>query len=483
MDPKTFAANMIGLAEYFEAQAVVAGFDLASVRRSQSVSFVSMIGSLRNINIAEATELTRTITSGIWGPDEVRSLSDAVAKRLTAGMTNSQGKKTQECAFVENYPTKLEWETIGDTRTPLNNKVKVIAIRCNKIGIVNPSEHLAARLTAILILHGLGTPSMDSTSQHEVLLDVKREIKALAKGTPFPFAHIFCYPDSPSDLPADVLKYAYNNGAEDPCAVSINDLDRVASAVPLRNTNKALRSGQGKGTLALPAAAPPNADAFAQFQEYQMRMYQQQMCGGGFSAGHGGVPIGPPQFEKKPPLALGDADAAPASAPASTWRAASFSVPAASGAAQSPSSGTQRDISVKPDDSAAAGQPLPNDASAVEQMEATTLAAIKAKKAATASATHHKKKPAAAPQAKAKAKAHAKAVTHRPPMPTKKAGKIAPISYNGGTIYVSVVKEAFRVLPTVGDRVDKAVLWSVHGGRANAWKRALEIIDAARASD
>ena len=88
-----------------------------------------------------------------------------------------------------------------------------------------------------------------------------------------------------------------------------------------------------------------------------------------------------------------------------------------------------------------------------------------------AKATNAKGKPADVKK-KLKTETHALPIAKgRPPVSYK------TLVYNGGTIYHSNGKKAFRVLPRTGDRVDKAFPYSKIGVKA-AWGKACACIEA-----
>ena len=68
-----------------------------------------------------------------------------------------------------------------------------------------------------------------------------------------------------------------------------------------------------------------------------------------------------------------------------------------------------------------------------------------------------------------------------PPAPLGSPKSPPPaVLWNGGKIYTSWSKRAYRVMRTASDRVDVAVSWSAFESQDKAWARALQLIQEQR---
>ena len=538
----TVLADIAQVGAYIASHVGMPNVDLDVMREAQVVSIVNKISALRSLDIPESTALVTAIRGTAFTANQIGMLVAAVNERLVAaGQNHNDNAQPQSFMHLQNYVPASTWAYLEGDHPPSTKQSHIMEL-LRALGVTNPDEGSQAHIASFLILvarHDVQTP----LEKYELKVDVKKlllppkrkAMRTRAREVPF----IAEYPeDAAKGLPPAMFAAIYPGGPPAPRQVAgLIDLEHD---FPKRKTHKSLRGSPvapAQPLLQLGGAAPANMNTFITGLLQQFMNSQSDSCPITYAGGRGRPPargaalpalgadgdspagegsmmhFRPPkrartgfsdEFDDSPggcadAHAVGDgAMRPPACSAPSTAAYGDVKVdanPAATHAHHAPLGGIEmgdpekgcvRVGGMKP--------PMTVGASSVEALVARQRKAFAARDTDKAASGKSKKgkakavmaKPAAAiPSAKAKAAAPSKAAVrsaHEPPRPkmpsTKKQS--APIIWFGGKIYISLSKEAFRVLPSVGDKVDKIFTWRVCGGANIAWSQALDFISETR---
>ena len=532
-------ADIAQVGAYIASHVGMPSVDLDCMREAQVVSIVNKISALRSLDITESTSLVTAIRGTAFTADQIGMMVVAVNERLVAaGQNHNDNAQPQSFMYLQNYLPASAWAYLEGDHPPSTKQSHIIEL-LRALGVTNPDEGSQAHIASFLILvarHDVHTPlekyELKTDVKNLLLPPKKKAMRTRARVVPF----IAEYPeDAAKGLPPAMFAAIYPGGPPAPRQVAgLIDLEHD---FPKRKTHKSLRGSPvapAPPLLQLGGAVPANINTFLTGL-YQQFMRGQSDCPITYAGGRGRPPargaalpapgadgdspagdgsimhFRPPkrartdfsdEFDDSPggcadAHAVGDGAMRPPACPApSTLACGDVMVeakPAATHAHHAPlgdiemgdpEKGCTRVGGMKP--------PMTVAASSVDALVARQRKAFAARdKAASGKGKKGKEKevmakPAAAiPRAKAKAAASSKAAkrsAHEPPRPkmpsTKKQSE--PIIWFGGKIYISLSKEAFRVLPSVGDKVDKIFTWRVCGGANIAWAQALDFISETR---
>lgn len=498
--------------------------DLAgSVMASLVGNLATQVRTCESMSVTDATTLLSKIGATQLPSDTKKSLSVDVAARLASSIGGTPAKVTsQSFANMETYLTKNDWAVLDAPGESGVIKQSVILDRMRHINLQFPDEQSVRHIVVCcaLLAH---TEMPTAAERYEMVAAVKLALRP-RKGAERSTELITKYPADPSLMPPAIYK---GYGADVPICRGIRGLNEVH--IPLRSSSKHLRA----------AKAPHESDGNAAQMMYQFMASLAQQQAPRFVKPQmplkllpPGLPIraladgevttptkttsdsGGDSVQTSPsdaaaavtPSAVATSPAAPpvGAHSASASAGGSLHVPRRVGAndvdkvlATSAAAFAQRAaLKIKDkvhDDHHGGDEAKEEDEEAEEQPRGVKRTATQATAKAKAKG---KAKAAPAAKAKAKAKANAKVpaakttttkavakkaaskATPKPPMP-RVDGKSqpGPTRYGGGVIYVSFGKQAFRVIPGPGVKVDKAMHWTQFNSKSAAWAAALEYVD------
>jgi hypothetical protein len=152
---------------------------------------------------------------------------------------------------VHNYLTEPDIQQLKDKLLPVSPKLRIVVLRVVDCGCRYPSEETIRNIVALV---GVLSEIVDPTPAqlHEYVLDVKKHIKAHAKGLPSSLPYLWVYPEYPGRLPAIYYEAGYPAAAPVSLDLSVS-LARMDSQVPLRMTNKSLAAVVPNAAQAAPS--------------------------------------------------------------------------------------------------------------------------------------------------------------------------------------------------------------------------------------
>jgi hypothetical protein len=516
----TLCNDLANLTAYFASQRCIAGIDVNVAMNSHSMSIATRIQHITALNVHQSTQLINAVKDGPWTDEQKSTIVSAISERLANGGLNAAAtSQPQAFEHLNAFLTQKDWDLLAGHDTA-DAKQRVIVARLRRLGLHSLDErslgHVAA---AVLVLTRDTAHSMSGPQKLAVVHELKAQLR-LKRGEQRQNTYLQKFPSSPALLPAPMRAVAY--GDETPVTHVIAGLEFMQNNVPLRSSHKSCKIAVS------PPAASSSSLSTDNFAAVMMNMFNTMMSKA-MPANNVSVNQLRPSPQKRQ-LAItdaladaGDDDGASAreasetpprqsqSQPASlpplrvasasdidgllARSAAAFAARKASAAGGAPAAATTGEADEEQDDDDDA---TPNaDASERASAAQSRTAGAKGKAKAKSVAKSHKKvtavlntkvkakataKPKAAPKAKQAKKAGAAPLTQKPKMP-KLSGTPPTVLYHGGKIYTSLNSKKFRVLTTVGDRVDRPVSWNKAGGPAEAWAAALELIDNQRASE
>ena len=271
-------------------------------------SFCAKLRSLKLFTSQDALKVFKTLAECSPMTDAIRiPIQEAVDARLAAGAAVSKHSTTHHpqklTSQLTNYFTQHDLTILRGERTSVSGRMQIVIDRFLRIGLQWPHEQTVKWAIAAIALSMAEASGSYPTynSVFHMVGDFKATIDSSRK--PWDFGHIVEYPTSPSELPPDVLAYAYDEG-HPPVAFT---WDRFAATaehhVPLRR-NSALLKKDAAHQPGMIQPAPPSDPAagftlWSQFQAYLQHGNSQAFHAGGF----GGRP-------PKPRLALQNGDSA-----------------------------------------------------------------------------------------------------------------------------------------------------------------------------
>ena len=489
----SIVAQLQGVQHFFESQAsLVSDEMLRANMEAMGNSIVMQIKGLRQLDFACANSLNRAIASSAFHSDAKTLLATAVGERALALIGSSshggghQGH-TQTMSNPLGYFTHEDWAYWDEHKTPLQ-RMQYLIHKIVSYGLVHPSEQTIRKLVgmigAMCAADGL---VLSEKALYGLVVDLKTGVEP-HKGK----VNIIEYPDDPANLPDDIKQSAFGDKLHTVVRKELPLFNQMCRKVVLRTNHKSIRE---------PVATPPPAQQAGTNVVGQLlaMLQQHQQQPGGVSLTY----LKPPQqiedFRRSP----SPPDSQSSGMLALPWHRHQQSSPQDSQDSL-PAHHYQQVVHTAADE----GAPAPADAvdnvrpaysgnvaSIVDAMEqvATGTKPSKKRPAAAPPPPVMSPKPAAATPAdvspaKKKPRVNKKPAAALAPLgqavgacvrpPTPGDDLVGAIYYNGGKIYGSTNKQEYRVIRTIGDRVDAKVKWASHGqSRDVAWTKALELID------
>ena len=168
--------------------------------------------------------------------DAYKSIIQTAIDARVAGNVAKKGNGTQELVNILCFLSELDWQKLGQPNLSAEERRAIIVNRYIKLGIRNPSEQ-TGKWVISLVLHfykrDTGAWPLHSTI-YQWLLAFKREIGQ----SKLPYLHDApeIYPNSPADLPMDMLVDGYEVD-DGPVTKAVPAFDKYGDHIPLRSNS------------------------------------------------------------------------------------------------------------------------------------------------------------------------------------------------------------------------------------------------------
>jgi hypothetical protein len=190
-------------------------------------------------DVAEGTSLTACVNSGPWTAQQKLHLAQSITTWVSGDDATTSNKKLQKCMTIENYYDWTVIERIDSTSqryTPSRaSRISLVCGHASRLGITCASEKTSGRL-ASMIMWG-EQESLPEDECDDLLVNVKRTLKANSVASPYPLQYLVDYPVEPKDLPVAMYEYAFPDGG--PEAANLNGLSVYFNALRLRQAKAA----------------------------------------------------------------------------------------------------------------------------------------------------------------------------------------------------------------------------------------------------
>ena len=467
-------------------------------------SIIQQINSCLTLHAQEATEVLEALKGSAYAePDKKRIMASLEAKIKTPHQAKTGGAmKEQVLRNPWAVCTASDWVVFRNPKISLHIKMTRLVERLNLIGCTAPNTQTQRWMLAMLLMVHYPEP-LKPLEVYEKLQDLKAVVACEKKS--FPFQHITTFPEHITDLPAEIIDYAYADGP--PVVVDLPGIKTIADKkkMPLRSNNGVMKGDKSRHrTKSLTGIKeeqpPPPVERFAGsdmprpddpvecqlFTKYKSDLWRHRLT-------HT-EPIAATHDQAEAPIkkdhgSLGmkmEADGSVTLCP----RLGNVAIKKE----QSPPLQNEQsddDDARKIEQSGDGGtlDPWAQAAlKAIGQRNAGKAAAAKGKQAAKAAAKAAAKK-AGKPlkvAAKAKQAVKVKEQVHEVAKPDilkamPKAGEEHPaaVNYNGGVIYTCVCQHKFRCLKVRGDNYSEiSKAWGTKRTRQQAWKECIDAVDA-----
>ena len=139
--------------------------------------------------------------------------------------------------------TEADWVVFRNPKASFHTKMTRLVERLNLIGCTHPNCQTQRWMLAMLIASHYPEPPKPN-EVYDKLQDLKAVVACERK--PFPFQHITTFPEHITDLPPEVIAYAYADGP--PVVVELPGIKTIASKkkMPLRSNNGELKGDDSR---------------------------------------------------------------------------------------------------------------------------------------------------------------------------------------------------------------------------------------------
>lgn len=237
-----------------------------------------------NLSLEDAGKLILELKKLPWAAQDLSSLMGVLAE-ISSGVAASATSasvitrhRLQNYESFTNYLPKSLWEAMSqETSIAMERLVGNLLA----MGLRNPTEPTAQKLTAVLLLSTEGQAaalSMQPMACHNVFKAVKRQLKDKSKGMPLLYVELL-----PSS--ADQFRQQYPEmhralfASEGPvsCPFAAEVVAQVAAAIPMRTTKRGLNPCVGMMPMMQPGQQMMQAGMMQQLCHGLFGMMQQSM--------------------------------------------------------------------------------------------------------------------------------------------------------------------------------------------------------------
>ena len=197
------------------------GKDITGLMGKQFEIFSARLRAMSHVTPDEAASICDELETGPWTDEQQDDLTSLVGEKLShatipaaAYRCGGGGRKQQKCEFFDNYLTEDTWKAI-EANTNLSEVFRILGEQACEVGLVLPSEPTFKVMTAIAVCCSMQQPSMPDHLLHDIMEALKHIVKPmLAQATHRGIdGYRVEYPVNPLELPPDVFKSIYGDGA------------------------------------------------------------------------------------------------------------------------------------------------------------------------------------------------------------------------------------------------------------------------------
>ena len=255
------ASSLAGELENMARYLVARGGGSDDVADAMVSAYVKKIETTSHVDIGIGMAVVKALSTSCLPPVARARIQHAIDTKLSAGMTASVGASNivqhhapqKLTGSITNYLSHRDWHMLDDDKLSLQGKIQVVVDRFHRLCLFWPSEQTIKWMVALLVVqmckHGSSFPSYSHI--FGLVKDVKSVVDACRpKDTSTIAFHIGSYPDDPSNLPADLLKSAYDD--DDGAAARVVERLSVTAEghIPLRKSSVLLRNGSTSASSA-----------------------------------------------------------------------------------------------------------------------------------------------------------------------------------------------------------------------------------------
>ena len=241
----------------------------ASVSRGQSDLVMALLGECQ-VSFEGLGLIAERIGRCPWAtPDEKEGLLKALGLAVAVG--KSPRAKQQNYEHLGNYFMPSQWEVLLGSEHDYGTKLAILAEHAFCLGLRNPTEPTAARMTGLLLvcLEGAARARCLSPGHlHDVFVHVKDAIKTRAKSPA-----LETIPElSPTVMEfkakhSSTYKAVFGDQSPIACQLAMPSVVAVGQNLSMRNRRKGSQSQQS-------ASSNPSVDLAATMQQFMVQMMQ-----------------------------------------------------------------------------------------------------------------------------------------------------------------------------------------------------------------
>ena len=214
----------------------------ATVRKNIIASLCAKIKQLKCLSTGDAVKLRDSVTSAGFPEATTITLKESIDNALESSLSGDHDDKKpamtqQQLPNACSYPSGQDWVIIEQQPFNVDRAIATLASRWSKLGIRSMHETTTVRSVVAIVLAAYLREKRTWPRYHEIFRWVnnfKSEIERFKK--PWAFDHIVKYPNSPMDLPGEIMAHAYD--ADDvPVRKEIPMFDQIVTHIPLRKNS------------------------------------------------------------------------------------------------------------------------------------------------------------------------------------------------------------------------------------------------------
>jgi hypothetical protein len=222
-----------------------------ALRKNLAEQMAVAVGNLETLPSKDAGMLLDALGDTAYG--EFTQLVKAAIDSRLSSTASASGKKAgkampQSLLNPDRFMSPADVALAKNPKVNMHVKLSVLATRLNRLGVTHPHEKTQRWWLACLIL--LSHAEIPQPSEiYKIVQDFKDVVEAERKI--YPYGHIAHYPQSPSELSEQMLKYAYDVD-DQPMAITVLGLESMAKDKMVMRKNH--RSLKGKVVASLAGA-------------------------------------------------------------------------------------------------------------------------------------------------------------------------------------------------------------------------------------
>ena len=249
--------EVVSVKSFFLSRSTDAGND--ALATNFSTALIQQINSCLSLPTVDATLLIDALKDSPYGDVNLKRIIAAIDSKVLANSAagkSATASKDQTLKFWWHFCTQGDWDCFKDPKMSFHSKLTRLVERANLLGCTNPDQQAVKWMLAmVLMCHYGDVPAPKEI--YEKLQELKHVIVCERKH--YPLQQLTKFPDTPAELPAEVIDYAYSD--DKPIAMEMSGINSVAEKmIPMRSNHKLLKqSPQAKGSEKQPAVVTIDA--------------------------------------------------------------------------------------------------------------------------------------------------------------------------------------------------------------------------------